>query len=92
MDHAPFLPLDRHSTTAHYVPIGETSMKHHHIKALVVAALALIATPLRADVTLVQAASIITDASKPALGPSTVAGGQAKQLCGCEARREDQYR
>jgi imidazolonepropionase-like amidohydrolase len=48
-------------------------MKYNHIKLAAVSLLALAATPLRADVMLVQAGSVITDASKPALGPSTVA-------------------
>ncbi len=49
-------------------------MKHHHIKTIALAGLALIAPHgTLADVTLVQAGSVITDASKPALGASTVA-------------------
>jgi imidazolonepropionase-like amidohydrolase len=48
-------------------------MKHHYIKAAAVLLFALQAAPLRADVTLVQAGSVIVDASKPALGATTVA-------------------
>jgi imidazolonepropionase-like amidohydrolase len=47
-------------------------MSKYSISILTATAMGLLSTPLRADVTLVQAAQVMTDATKPMLGPSTL--------------------